>query len=90
MTHFEVLGLFFLRTLALVSLILGLERVCPRKGWPWPRIFVCRWPWPKALCPRLHIWIDPYLSSTHKEATHGQIVLTRFGVDRIPSTPSDE
>ena len=32
---------FFWRALALVSLILGLESVCPRKGcpWPWPRIF---------------------------------------------------
>ena len=35
--------------------VLGLERVCPRKGcpWPWPRIFLC--PWPRALCPRLHL-----------------------------------
>ena len=32
---------FFLRALALVSLVLGLESVCPRKGcpWPWPRIY---------------------------------------------------
>ena len=34
---------FFWRTLAPVSLVLGLglERFCPRKGcpWPWPRIF---------------------------------------------------
>ena len=32
---------FFWRALALVSLVLGLESVCPRKGcpWPWPRIF---------------------------------------------------
>ena len=37
--------------------VLGLERVCPRKGcpWPWPRIFLCPWPWPRALCPRLHL-----------------------------------
>ena len=45
-------------SLALASSIsvLGLERVCPRKGcpWPWPRIFLC--PWPRALCPRLHFW----------------------------------
>ena len=37
---------FFWRTLSLVSLassifVLGLERVCPRKGCPWPRIFFC-------------------------------------------------
>ena len=32
---------FFRRTLAPVSLVLGLglERFCPRKGCPWPRIF---------------------------------------------------
>ena len=30
---------FFWRALALVSLVLGLESVCPRKGCPWPRIF---------------------------------------------------
>ena len=35
--------------------VLGLERVCPRKGCPWPRIFLCPWPWPRALCPRLHL-----------------------------------
>ena len=29
---------FFLRTLASVSLVLGLERVC---SWPWPRNFLC-------------------------------------------------
>ena len=57
---------FFLRTLAAVSLVLassipvlGLERVCPRKGcpwpWSWPRIFLCPWPWPRALCPRVHL-----------------------------------
>ena len=36
--------LFFWRTLAAVSLVLsipvlGLERVCPPKGYPWPQIF---------------------------------------------------
>ena len=47
-------------SLALASSIpvFGLERVCPRKGcpwpWPWTRIFLCPWPWPRALCPRLH------------------------------------
>ena len=43
-------------SLALASSIpvLGLERVCPRKDCPWPRIFLC--PWPQALCPRLHLW----------------------------------
>ena len=34
--------------------VLGLERVCPRQGCLWPRIFLC--PWPRALCPRLHLW----------------------------------
>ena len=34
--------------------VLGLERVCPQKGCPWPRIFLCPWPW--VLCPRLHLW----------------------------------
>ena len=38
---------------------LGLESVCPRKGCPWPRIFLC--PWPRALCPRLHLWLLPML-----------------------------
>ena len=44
-------------SLALASSIpvLGLESVCPRKGCPWPRIFLCPWPWPRALCPRLHL-----------------------------------
>ena len=41
--------------LALASSIplLSLERVCPRKGcpWPWPRTFLCPWPWPRALSP---------------------------------------
>ena len=47
--------------------VLGLERVCPQKGcpwpwpriflWPWPRSFLWPWPWPRALCPRLHLWI---------------------------------
>ena len=46
-------------SLALTSsiLVLGLERVCPRKGCPWPRIFLCPWPWPRALCPRLHLCV---------------------------------
>ena len=33
--------------------VLGLKNVCPRKGCPWPQIFLC--PWPRALCPRLHL-----------------------------------
>ena len=39
-------------SLALASSIpvLGLESVCPRKGCPWPRIFLCPCPWPRALC----------------------------------------
>ena len=42
-------------SLALSIPVLGVERVCPRKGcsWPWPRIFL--WPWPRALCPLLHL-----------------------------------
>ena len=49
---------FFWRTLAPVSLVLGLERVYPRKGcpWPWLGFFLCSWPWPRALCPRLHLF----------------------------------
>ena len=41
--------------------VLGLKRVCPRKGcpWPWPRIFLFPWPWPRALCPRLHLCLLP-------------------------------
>ena len=37
--------------------VLGLERVYPQKGcpWPWPRIFLCSWPWPRALCPQPHL-----------------------------------
>ena len=35
--------------------VLGIERACPRKGCPWPRIFLCPWPWPRALCHRLHL-----------------------------------
>ena len=38
-TFFE--DFFFWRTLATVSLVLGLERVCLRKGCPWPLIFFC-------------------------------------------------
>ena len=34
---------------------LGLERVFPRKDYPWPQTFLCSWPWPRALCPRLHL-----------------------------------
>ena len=55
---FAKTSFFFRRALALVSLassiaVLGLESVCPRKGCPWPWIFLC--PWPRALCPRLHL-----------------------------------
>ena len=67
---------FFWRTLAPVSLVLGLglEHSCP-----WPRevlsserlslalalasdFFLCPWPWPwpRALCPRLHLWCCPW------------------------------
>ena len=35
--------------------VLGLERVCPRKDGPWPRIFLSIWPWPQTLCPQLHL-----------------------------------
>ena len=60
---------FFWRALALVSLalassipVLGLESVCPRKGCPWPWIFLC--PWPRALCSRLHLWLLHVTAST--------------------------
>ena len=58
--------LFFWRTLALVSLVLGLassipalglERVCPRKGCPWPCPQNFLSPWPRALCSQLHLCI---------------------------------
>ena len=48
-----VFFVFFLEHLRLWSLaqassipVLGLERVCPQKGcpWPWPQIFLCPWP----------------------------------------------
>ena len=55
--------LFFWKTLAPVSFVLGLEHSCP-----WPReglsseglslaldFFLCPWPWPRALRPRLHL-----------------------------------
>ena len=55
----EITSTFCSWSLALASNIpvLGLERVCLRKGCPWPRIFLC--PWPPALCPRLHLWSTP-------------------------------
>ena len=56
---------FFWRTLALVSLVLGLGF---KHSCPWPSrgsvlrrarlglgFFLC--PWPRALCPRLHLWL---------------------------------
>ena len=43
-----------------MCLVLGLEKVCPRKGCPWPWIFLC--PWPRALCPRLHLCSKSLLS----------------------------
>ena len=48
------------RFLALASTIpvLGLERVCPRKVGPWPRIFLSPWPWLRTLCPRLHLCLS--------------------------------
>ena len=53
-------------SLALASSIsvIGLERLCPRKGCPWPRIFLCPWPWPRALCPRLHLWYSVYIRTS--------------------------
>ena len=58
---------FFLRkTLAFVSLVLGLglEHSCP---WPSPRIFfLCPRPWPRALCPRLHQWHTEYRRSAQE------------------------
>ena len=56
---------FFWRALALVFLVLGLERSCP---WPLECLssvglslaleFLCPWPWPRALCPRLHLCLS--------------------------------
>ena len=58
--------------------VLGLERVCPWKGcpWPWPRIFLCPWPWPRALCPRLHLWYSIYIR------TNGTAVVSLGGAAR--------
>ena len=39
--------LFYESSSALCPWSFGIERVCPRKVCPWPRIF---------LCPRLHLW----------------------------------
>ena len=41
-------------SLASSILVLGLERICPRKVGPWPQICLC--PWPRTLGPRLHLW----------------------------------
>ena len=43
--------------------VLGLKSVCPQKGCPWPRVFLCPWPWPwpRALCPLLHLCPKPPL-----------------------------
>ena len=61
--------LFFWRTLAPVSLVLGLglEHSCssPRKDLSSEGLsltlasdfFLCPWPWPPALCPWLHLWL---------------------------------
>ena len=43
------------RSLATTIPVLGLERVCPRKFGPWPRIVLSPWPWPRTLCPRLYL-----------------------------------
>ena len=82
---------FFWRILALVSLflalascipVLGLERVCSRKGCPWPRIFLCPWPWPRALCPRLHLWFCDSATNTIRttERTFVLMFIGRFGI----------
>ena len=39
-----------------MSLVLGLERVCPRKVGPLASdFFLCPWPWLRTLCSRLHL-----------------------------------
>ena len=43
-------------SLALSILVLGLQRVCPRKGCPWPRIFFVSLALASSLCSRLHLW----------------------------------
>ena len=49
----------FRRTLApecsLEYSCLGIERICPRKGCPWPWLRIFLWPWPRTLCPQLHL-----------------------------------
>ena len=35
----------FVLGLSLEYSCLGIERICPRKGCPWPRIFLWPWPW---------------------------------------------
>ena len=59
----EDLFFFFGEHLRFVSLVLGLglESVCPRSPWPWPRIFFVSLALrPRALCPRLHLWFVSY------------------------------
>ena len=45
--------------------VLGLERVCPQKGCPWPWIFLCPWPWPRAVSstPPLVIRVEKTFSA---------------------------
>ena len=51
---FERRPFFYESSFALCFWFFGIDRVCPRKVCPWPRIFLCSWP--RALCPRLHLW----------------------------------
>ena len=63
----------------------GLERVCPRKGCPWPRIFLCPWPW--ALCHRLHLC---FTLSLYFWMSSWKVVNTKFivfGLTRSESEP---
>ena len=70
---------FFWRTLASVSLVLGLglEHSCP---WPLDGLsserlslalasgfFLCLWPWPRALCPRLLCYVQHVVSGSTQD-----------------------
>ena len=92
--------LFFWKTLAALSLassipVLGLERVCPRKGcpWPWPRVFFVSLALASSLVsstpPLVYIVLCDPISSplTRKRRWRFYFgrILARLGVDRIPS-----
>ena len=53
-TEKKFLRPFFRKTLAFVSLVLGLGSSIPVLGLGLG-FFLCPWPWPRAFCPRLHL-----------------------------------